>query len=208
MVLRFVDRAHLGALHAALTDAGLALPGARTVSDVTSCPGAFSCRLAVTASRGMADALTRSLESRPEIAARAPSLSIKISGCPNGCGQHYVAGIGLQGSVRKVAGRSVPQYHLYLGGGVGPETAVFGRLAAKVPARRVPEAVARLLELYGRERALDEAPESFLARVDLRRVETLLADLEKLDDARPDDFIDLGEDKPFEVQLSEGECAA
>src|SRR5207302_9478817 len=122
--------------------------------------------------------------------------------------QHYVAAIGLQGSVRKVAGRSVPQYHLYLGGGVGPETAVFGRLAAKVPARRVPEAVARLLELYGRERALDEAPESFLARVDLRRVETLLADLEKLDDARPDDFIDLGEDKPFEVQLSEGECAA
>jgi sulfite reductase (NADPH) hemoprotein beta-component len=153
----------------------------------------------------MAAELTRSLQARPEVAARAPSLSIKISGCPNGCGQHYVAGIGLQGSVRKVQGRAVPQYHLYLGGAFGSEQASFGRLAAKVPVRNVPEAVQRLIELYDREKRPGEAPEEFLARA---QIGALLADLETLDQPRPEDFIDLGEDKAFELKLSEGECAA
>jgi sulfite reductase (NADPH) hemoprotein beta-component len=204
VLLRFVARQHLASLHAALDEAGLALPGARSIGDVTSCPGAYSCRLAVTASRGMAAELTRALEGRAE------QLAIKISGCPNGCGQHYVAGIGLQGSVRKVDGRPVPQYHLYLGGGFGAEQAQFGRLAAKLPARRVPEAVARLTELYGRERIDGEAPETFLARLEPARVQALLGDLEKLDaqDARPEDFVDLGEEKAFAVETSEGECAA
>jgi sulfite reductase beta subunit-like hemoprotein len=209
LVLRFVRRAHLASLHAALDELGLAQPGAQGLSDVTSCPGAFSCRLAVTQSRGMAAELTRALEARPELSAAAPSLSIKISGCPNGCGQHYVAGIGLQGSVRKVAGRAVPQYHLYLGGGFGAQDASFGRLAAKLPARRVAEAVARLVELYGREKSPGEAPEGFLGRLPPARVSALLADLEQLGpaDAAADDFVDFGEQKPFEVQLSEGECA-
>ncbi|MGZ6125496.1 MAG: nitrite/sulfite reductase, partial [Myxococcales bacterium] len=85
VLLRFVPRAHLASLHAALGAAGLARPGALTISDVVSCPGAYSCRLAVTQSRGMADALTSALADRRD------ALSIKISGCPNGCGQHYVA---------------------------------------------------------------------------------------------------------------------
>src|SRR5205807_6135187 len=106
LVLRFVRRSQLAWLHSALAEIGLARPGALSISDVVSCPGAYSCRLAVTQSRGMADALTTALADRGE------SLPIKISGCPNGCGQHYVAGIGLQGSVRKVDGRAVPQYHL------------------------------------------------------------------------------------------------
>jgi len=201
VLLRFVARQHLASLHAALDEAGLALPGARTAGDVTSCPGAFSCRLAVTASRGMAAELTRALNGSPE------PLAIKISGCPNGCGQHYVAGIGLQGSVRKVNGRAVPQYHLYLGGGFGVEQAHFGRLAAKLPARRVAEAVARLVDLYNRERNSSEPPEAFLARLPQPRVEALLGDLEELKDPTPEDFIDLGEEKPFAVQISEGECA-
>jgi sulfite reductase beta subunit-like hemoprotein len=202
LLLRFVRRAHLGSLHAALCDAGLARPGAETISDVVSCPGAYSCRLAVTQSRGMADALTRALEGRQE------KLPIKISGCPNGCGQHYVAGIGLQGSVRKVGGRAVPQYHLYLGGGFGDTGAAFGRLAAKVPARKVPEAVRRLADLYAGEALPAETPDAFFARVPVERVAWLLADLEHLEQATPQDFVDLGEEKAFEVQTSEGECAA
>ena len=209
VLLRFVHRSHLSALHAALVDAGLGKPGAGTVADVTSCPGAFSCRIAVTASRGMADAVSRALEEQPALAALAPSLPIKVSGCPNGCGQHYVAGIGLQGSVRKVAGRAVPQYHLYLGGAFGDGEAAFGRLAAKLPARRVPLAIERLLRLYHAEKQPDEAPAAFLARLDLARADALLADLGTLDaqSATPDDFIDLGEAAPFAVQTSEGECA-
>ncbi len=201
VVLRFVRRAHLASLHAALAAADLVTPGARTISDVVSCPGAYSCRLAVTQSRGMADALTTALGDRPD------KLSIKISGCPNGCGQHYVAAIGLQGSVRKAEGRAVPQYHVFVGGGFGSEQASFGRLAAKVPARRVAEAVRRLADLAAREASPGETPEDFLARVDPERISALLADLETLEHPAPEDFVDLGEQKAFEVQTSEGECA-
>ena len=203
LVLRFVPARHLASLHAALDAAGLSQPGAGSVSDVTSCPGAFSCRLAVTQSRGMARELGAVLKDTP-----AAGLHIKISGCPNGCGQHYVAGIGLQGSVRKVDGRAVPQYHLYLGGGFGNETASFGRLTAKLPARRVPEAIVRLIKIYDAERAPGEAPETFLGRLPPQRVTALLADLEQPQTYGEDDFIDLDEQKQFAVQLSEGECAS
>jgi len=201
-LLRFVGRSHLASLHAALAAAGLARPGALSISDVVSCPGAYSCRLAVTQSRGMADALTTALADRGE------SLPIKISGCPNGCGQHYVAGIGLQGSVRKVDGRAVPQYHLYVGGELGAEQARFGRLAAKVPARKVPEAVRRLADLGAREASPGESAAQVLGRLSPQRVSEVLADLEPLDHPAPEDFVDLGEQKAFEVQTTEGECAA
>ena len=188
LVLRFVPQAHLASLHAALDAAGLATPGAGSVSDVVSCPGAYSCRLAVTQSRGMARELTEKLAGL-----QAPGVHIKISGCPNGCGQHYVAGIGLQGSVRRHEGRAVPQYHLYLGGGFGGETASFGALTAKILARRVPEAVKRLVEADA-----------------LRQPEKAREVLKDLEEAPPTeaDFIDLDEQKQFEVNLSEGECAS
>ena len=104
----------------------------------------------------------------------------------------------------------MPQYHLYVGGGAKPEQVLFGRLAAKVPARRAGQAVARLIELYSAEKREGEAPNDFLARVPLSRVSSLLADLEELPEAAatPEDFIDLGESKAFEVVLQEGECAA
>src|SRR4029434_3971211 len=91
----------------------------------------------------------------------------KISGCPNGCGQHHIATIGFQGSIRKLGDRVVPQYFVMLGGGAGQDTASFGRLTAKIPARRVPEAVDRLLRLYQEERTAGETAPAFFHRVDL-----------------------------------------
>src|SRR6266851_1547344 len=208
LVIRFIAREALPALHARLQSLGLALAGPRTIGDVTSCPGAMSCKLAVTQSRGLADLLSRHLEEHQEVAALAETLSIKVSGCPNGCGQHYVAGIGFQGSVRKIAGRAVPQYHVYLGGKFDGTS--FGRLAVKLPARRAPQALTRLIELYAAEKQSDESPEAYFARVPLTHVQALLADLTDMAEAEatPDDFIDLGEKQSFEVVLQEGECAA
>ncbi len=65
-----------------------------------------------------------------------PGLDIKISGCPNGCGQHHIAGLGFQGSLRKVGGRPAPHYFVMVGGGIADGCTTFGRHAATVPARR------------------------------------------------------------------------
>ena len=210
LVLRFVPDARLPALHRELVRAGLALGGANTISDVTSCPGASSCKLAVTNSRGLGGHLTDHLEAllarRPDLRTAATGLDVKISGCPHGCGQHYIAGIGFQGGMRKVAGRPAPQYLIYVGGGITPSRAEFGRLIGKVPARRAGATLERLLDLYVAEGGTGPA---FFASVPVDRLRALIADLEKLPDAdaTAEDFIDVGEQAAFEVVAGEGECA-
>jgi sulfite reductase beta subunit-like hemoprotein len=198
-------------LYRRLSAAGLGLAEAGTIADVASCPGAETCRLAVTQSRGLGRLLEDHLRSRPDLIAAADGARIKISGCPNGCGQHHVATIGFQGSVRRVDGRAVPQYFVMVGGGAGADgQATFARLAAKIPARRIPEAVDRLIAIYTREQLPNESAESFFSRVDLNTVKSELADLERLlpGDAAPDDFIDLAETSEFEPEVMEGECSA
>src|SRR5262249_58221899 len=93
----------------------------------------------------------------------------------SGCGEHQVAGLGFQGSVSKVGARAVPRYFVMLGGGAGEARTTFGRLAAKVPARRVPEAVTRLVALYTSERAAGESALAFFRRIDVARVKGGLA---------------------------------
>jgi sulfite reductase beta subunit-like hemoprotein len=163
LLLRWISVVDVPALYERLAAASLSLPGVHSLADVTSCPGAETCRIAVTQSRGLGQLLGEHLRARPDVVAEAPGLRIKISGCPNGCGQHHIAGIGFQGSVRKLGDKVVPQYFVMLGGGV------------------------------------DEG-----------RAKGVLADLETLtlDDASPEDFIDLGEQEEFKVETQEGECMA
>jgi sulfite reductase (NADPH) hemoprotein beta-component len=210
LVLRWVPEGELRPLFDRLAAAGLGKDGADTVADVVSCPGAESCRLAVTASRGLGHLLEQHLRARPELVAAARDLQIKVSGCPNGCSQHHVAGIGLQGSARKVEGRAVPQYFVLLGGGVDDGGARFGRLAAKIPARRIPEALERLIALYGARRKDGESATAFFARVAVEDAKAALAGLGELtaETARPEDFVDPGEDHEFKPESMEGECAA
>ena len=117
LVFRWVPTDAVPELYRQLAAAGMGLPDAGTIADVTSCPGAESCKLAVTQSRGLGKFLGDHLREHPELIATAPDLQIKISGCPNGCGRHHIAGLGFQGSVRKVAGKAVPQYFVMVGGG-------------------------------------------------------------------------------------------
>ncbi len=211
LVLRWVRSGQVPGLYRRLAAAGLGLPGAGTIMDVTSCPGAESCRLAVTQSRGLARLIGDNLEQQPAKLLRDVSdVRIKISGCPNGCGQHHVAPIGFQGSIRKVGDRVVPQYFVMLGGGAGQQAASFGRLTAKIPARRVPEAVDRLLRLYQDERTNGETAPAFFQRVDTARARAALADLEQMtpEDALPADYIDPGEDHAFNPEVMDGECSA
>src|SRR5205823_1665534 len=94
LIVRFVAEASLPALYAELEPLGLGSPGARTIYDVTSCPGADTCNLAVTKSRELASAVSERLVGANGAVAAAENLDIKISGCPNSCGQHHVAALG------------------------------------------------------------------------------------------------------------------
>ncbi|MGE0872399.1 MAG: nitrite/sulfite reductase [Kofleriaceae bacterium] len=207
LVLRWVPDGRLRALHRELVAVGLAVGGANTIADVTSCPGASSCKLAVTASRGLGGQLTALLDRRPDLIAATLGLDIKVSGCPHGCGQHYIAGIGFQGGMRKLAGRPAPQYLVYVGGGTAADRADFGRLIGKVPARRASATLERLLDFYIAEGGKGHA---FWASVPLDRLKTLIEDLAELrdEDASDADFVDLGQDRAFEVATTDGECAA
>jgi sulfite reductase beta subunit-like hemoprotein len=210
LVLRWVPTRLVPALYRQLAAAGLGRGGAGTIADVTSCPGAEACRLAVTQSRGLGRLLSDHLRERPDLVEATGALSIKISGCPNGCGQHHIAGIGFQGSVRRLGERALPQYFVMLGGGVDEGGARFGRLAAKVPARRMTEVLERLVTLYRAERLGGETAADFFGRVEVARVKALLADLEALraEDAVPADFVDLGEEGEYKVETMAGECSA
>ncbi len=118
LLFRWVRTTDVPALYARLAAAGLGRGDAHTIANLTSCPGAEACKLAVTQSRGLGKVLSDHLAERPDLVATAGDLDIKISGCPNGCGQHHVAGMGFQGSVRRVGGKAAPQYFVMVGGGV------------------------------------------------------------------------------------------
>jgi sulfite reductase (NADPH) hemoprotein beta-component len=150
------------------------------------------------------------LKAHPEWLEAAADLRIKISGCPNGCGQHHLATIGFQGSIRRVGTRVVPQYFVLVGGGMRGESLTFGRLAAKIPARRLPDALDRLFELYFAQRASGESATAFFQRAELEQIKSVLSPLEPLTeaDAHTEDFVDLGEEHEFKPEIQEGECAA
>ena len=209
LVFRWVRRHDLPELYRRLKAAGLGLPDADSIADVTSCPGAESCKLAVTQSRGLGQALQQHLRETPALIDLARELDIKISGCPNGCGQNHIATIGFQGSLRKVDGKAVPQYFIQVGGGIDADRTTFGRLAAKVPARRAATALERLVRLYASEKQNGESPVSFFRRLEVPRVKALLADLEAMtsDTTTDTDYIDLAETTPFRPETMEGECA-
>ncbi len=209
LVFRWVPREQVRDLYARLGAMGLPLGDADTIADVTSCPGAESCKLAVTQSRGLGRLLEDHVREHRDLIALAPTLDVKVSGCPNGCGQHHIAAVGFQGSLRKLDGRPLPQYFVMTGGGVHPDGATFGRLVAKIPARRAPDALDRLARLYAAEHKPDETAAAFFNRTETTRLKALLADLEQLtsETAKDDDFIDLAETTQFTPETMEGECA-
>jgi sulfite reductase beta subunit-like hemoprotein len=210
VVLRWVRSEDVAALHELLRVAGLASTDPHSLADVASCPGAESCKLAVTQSRGLADRLAQHFADKTEELEISTALAVRVSGCPNGCGLHHVAGIGLQGGLRKVEGRAVPQYHVTVGASIEGGAPTFGRLLGKIPARRVPLMFERLIGLYRGGRRESESMTAYLARTPLPELRAAIADLEKLEahDANPEDFVDLGESSAFAPSTTEGECAA
>jgi sulfite reductase beta subunit-like hemoprotein len=207
VLIPWVRRGSLPALFAKLSAIGLARLDIHTARDVTSCPGAETCNLAVTASRQVADSIATRLDKEDAggLAAMGDTI-IKVSGCPNSCGQHHIANIGFHGAAKTIGDDTYPMYQLHLGGTVDENGARFGRQVVKILARRVPEAVFLLMKLYEAERTEGETVAAFFGRVEAKRVTAALQPV--LGPPTPDDLTDIGETKGFEVQIGAGECAA
>ncbi len=211
ILLPWVHVQSLSALHDALATVDLARLDVHTARDVTSCPGADTCNLAVTASRRLAAEIAERLaEPDARDLAAIQDTSIKVSGCPHSCGHHHVADIGFHGGAKTyhdAGGKTVPIYQLHVGGGVDERGARFGRQVVKIVARRVPEATVILLRLYDTQHVAGESPRAFFERVDPKVV---VAALHAVLAAAPtrEDEVDLGETTGFVVAAREGECAA
>ena len=191
-----------------LSAIGMAQPGAELVRDVVSCPGADTCNIAVTQSRGLAKAIGDKLEE--EGLAEVGGVRINISGCTNSCGQHHASDIGFFGAERRANGKSLPGYQMLLGGRVGDMEIAFGEKATKVPARNAGEAVVRVVRRFAAERGAGETFGTWLDRSGgAAGVGATLAELDVFPtpEENPDFFTDFGETGPYVKDVGAGECA-
>ncbi len=208
VVFRGLTEAQLPVLYSRLEAIGMARPGAELARDVVACPGADTCNIAVTQSRGLAKAIGERLEE--EGLAEVGGVRINISGCTNSCGQHHAADIGFFGAERRAHGKAAPGYQMLLGGYIGQEQAYFGEKALRLPAKAAPEAAVRVVRRFAQER---EAGEVFRAWMDRVGGASAVADqLRELDvfptpEEHPEFYADYDETGPFVAVIGESECA-
>jgi len=211
IVLRWVRDEALYELWTRLRELGLADSGAFEIDDVISCPGTDSCKMGITASMGLNEAIQTRLEEMQIVDSLTRQVQIKMSGCPNGCGQHHLGTIGFYGASLKVGERQMPAYIPHIGGrAAGGEVAFGKRLKTRLPAKRVPDAVERWLRMYEAERSEGEDFEQFAERVGNERFEAEAKDLTlpaEFSLETMQEFIDWNRSSPYEVIRGEGECA-
>jgi sulfite reductase beta subunit-like hemoprotein len=208
VVFRSLQPSQMRELYDMLDAIGMAQPGAELARDVVACPGADTCNIAVTQSRGLAKAIGEKLEE--EGLAEVGGVRINISGCTNSCGQHHASDIGFFGAERRAHGKSLPGYQMLLGGYVGEEQIHFGEKALRLPAKAAPEAVARVVRRFAAERNAAETFQGWLARSGgATAVADGLRDLDDipLPDTAPDFFVDYDETGPFSGEVGDSECA-
>ncbi|MDE2988206.1 MAG: nitrite/sulfite reductase [Chloroflexota bacterium] len=213
VVLRWIPNEAVYAVWKELDELGMGAPDAQEIEDVVSCPGTDSCKLGITSSMG----LNRAVQERVrEMAIDDPltrKMRIHMSGCPNSCGQHHIADIGFHGAAIKVGNRQIPAYHMFVAGTYRTEEMRLGTLVPKVriPAKRVPDAVERVIDLYHSDREDgQELFSSWVDRVGLSPIQETLNDLTLPPEFSADTlpmFIDWDRQDIYILQRGEGECA-
>ncbi len=206
-LLTFVPLGRLGQVYAGLRQIGLAAAGARQIDDIVTCPGAYSCNLALTKTMNLGAALQEAVRAYEH--PRVKALAIRASGCPNSCGQHWIGDIGFYGNARKIEGREVPYYQMLLGGGLDEQGIPrFGLAIQSVPARLAPEALRRVLDHFIAHGQQGETFRQYVMRHKVETFRSLTAEFAKPAELFPEIYQDWGDDQAFSLQLGRGECAA
>ena len=212
LVLRWVREESAYDVWSRLLALELGDAGADEVTDVVSCPGTDSCKLGITSSMGLNKAIEERVAAMEIDDPLTKRIHIKMSGCPNGCGQHHIGNIGFYGASIRLGEHTVPAYIAHLGGRYeGGDVAYGQRLKVRLPAKRVPDAVERWIRHYEDNRDEGEPFNAFVDRVGTAEFEELV----RRDLALPPEFslesmaefMDWSRDVPFEVIRGEGECA-
>jgi sulfite reductase beta subunit-like hemoprotein len=207
LMLAYIPLRRLPRVYAALQAIDLGGAGAEEIDDITTCPGAYSCNLALTKSMNLGAALAEEVRDHRDPLVR--KLKIKISGCPNSCGQHWIADFGFYGNARKIGGKEVPYYQMLLGGGYDDAGLMrYGTAIQSIPARLAPEAVRRVLDHYVANRQADETFRAYVLRHKVETFRLMTNDLAKPAELFPEMYRDWGDDMVYSLQLGRGECAS
>ncbi|HMJ68369.1 MAG TPA: hypothetical protein VK508_05725 [Cyclobacteriaceae bacterium] len=208
-LIRFVRPEALRHLYNALDQLGIAEPGFDSVADVTACPGTESCNLGISSSTGIALALEKVLEDEyPDLIFNS-DIKIKISGCPNSCGQHGLASIGYYGStIKDKSGNVLPALVVLLGGGkLRDGEGIISDKIVKIPSKRGPDSLRFLLNDYQLNAGEGEYYHDYFKRMGRNHFYALLKPLGELSTLGQEDYIDWGEEHKFKLQTAVGECA-
>jgi sulfite reductase beta subunit-like hemoprotein len=207
VMIGFVPLRNLKRVYAALKQLNLHAFGAHEIRDVVTCPGAYSCNLALTKTMNLGEALEHTVSDYED--ARVKRLTIRASGCPNSCGQHWIGDIGFYGNARKIGGKEVPYYQMLLGGGQDEAGMTrFGLAVQSLPAKLAPTAVRRVLDHYIANRADGETFREYVWRHKIETFRAMTADLVKPAELAPEMYRDWGDEADFSLKLGRGECAA
>ena len=220
IVFRWVRDEELQGLYSNLLEVGLASPGALTMASVVGCTGTSSCNLALTNSHRLSKEIQRKfIELKLDTDDSLRDSTIKISGCPNSCGQHGIATIGFYGGGGRIGKNMYPLYIMSLGGRAD-EQAMLGLTCMRVPARRVIPAILKIIDIFKSEKRDNETLDSWINRVisgnggpnvkSIKDIKELLKPLLAIPSLEEDKdfYIDYGSDGGYHARTGRGECAA
>ncbi len=218
LAVRYVKEYRLVDMYKALKDTGLA-NYASSITSVVGCTSTTSCNLAITNAHRLAKEISSRLVGLGlDMDDAFKDTTIKLSGCPNSCGQHMIATIGFFGAAVRVNNTLTPAYNMLLGGKVGKENSL-GTIVARVPAKRVIDVILELIDVYRRERNDGEGFASWIDRVlagegngikDINALRLIIEEAARLPsaDEEPEVYTDYGSENRFIVRTARGECAA
>jgi sulfite reductase (ferredoxin) len=218
--IRYIKSDSVPKFFTKLSGIGLGNPGANTIVSPVGCSGTTSCNLAITNSHRLAKEIqSKFLELNFDMDNDLHTSTIKISGCPNSCGQHEVATIGFYGGATRLGNSMAPIYTMLFAGSTG-ETGELGKIVMRVPAKRVIDVVLKIIECYKEEKNGNETLHDWVHKISigqgngktktLEDIKKILAPVIKLPSfaENPDSYKDYGTDSNFIAKTARGECAA
>ena len=164
-----------GEVAARLEQIGLPIEVSAVRGGVVACTGIQYCNLAVTETKERAKNIVQLLDEGIKWK-DSEFFRINVNGCPNSCGQHWIADVGLQGCTKKIGGELVEHYDVFLGGALGTDDggARFNRRIKRVTAEQVAPTIHNAMAAYQAGKNDGESFANFCARHSEEELEAMI----------------------------------